>query len=206
MNKYDSPLSCDENARRFQKLRLIFVHEASTVYSYSSSLSDNPMRTEFMKKAGPHARYASTSAPPFSAGWITELSYSDQQPGMMQMLLLPLLQQLSLQSRWQLWLTPAHKLNREWLQQSGLPLEKSMHIAHSDRYSTVEAMVKALRTGNYSVVVAWIHYDLNEQERGELEKAAAEGQAPGLILRATSSVKTLSRPVNPLKIQSTLFH
>lgn len=164
------------------------------------------MRTELMKKAGPHAHYASTSTPRFSAGWITELSYSDQQPGMMQMLLLPLLQQLSLESRWQLWLTPAHKLSREWLQQSGLPLEKSMHIAHSDRFSTVEAMVKALRTGNYSVVLAWIHYELNDQERRELEKAAAEGQALGLIMRSSNSVKVAPRPANQLKIQSTLFH
>lgn len=164
------------------------------------------MRTELMKKAGPHAHYASPSSPRLSAGWITELSYSDQQPGMMQMLLLPLLQQLGLQSRWQLWLTPAHKLNRQWLVQSGLPLEKSMHIAHSDRHSTVDAMSKALRTGNYSVVLAWIHYELNDHERRQLEKAAAEGQALGLIMRATDSVNLTTRPANQLKIHSTLFH
>lgn len=182
------------------------MHEVSTVYSYSSSLSDNPMRTELMKKAGPHVRYASPSSPRLSAGWITELSYSDQQPGMMHMLLLPLLQQLGLQSRWQLWLTSAHKLNRQWLLQAGLPLEKSMHIAHSNRYSTVDAMSKALRTGNYSVVLAWIQDELSEHERHQLEKAAAEGQALGLIMRATSSVNLAARPVNQLKIHSTLFH
>ncbi len=42
----------------------------------------------------------------------------------MPLLLLPVLKQLSTQSRWQLWLTPAHKLNRSWMQQSGLPLGK----------------------------------------------------------------------------------
>ncbi len=125
---------------------------------------------------------------------------------MMQMLLLPLLQQLSQQSRWQLWLTPAHKLNRAWLQESGLPLNKSMHIADSERLNAVEAMVRALRTGNYSVVLAWIPYELDEDERRQLENAAAEGEALGLILRSGGTSEAPLRPQNPIKIQSDLFH
>ena len=125
---------------------------------------------------------------------------------MMQMMLLPLLQQLSQQSRWQLWLTPAHKLNRAWLQESGLPLDKSMHIADSERLNAVEAMVKALRTGNYSVVLAWIPYDLDEDERRQLENAAAEGEALGLILRASGTSEAPLRPQTAIKIQSDLFH
>jgi cell division inhibitor SulA len=124
----------------------------------------------------------------------------------MQMLLLPLLQQLSQQSRWQLWLTPAYKLNRTWLQESGLPLDKSMHIADSERLNAVEAMVKALRTGNYSVVLAWIPYDLDEDERRQLENAAAEGEALGLILRASGTSEAPLRPQTAIKIQSDLFH
>ncbi len=125
---------------------------------------------------------------------------------MMQMMLLPLLQQLSQQSRWQLWLTPAHKLNRTWMQESGLPLDKSMHIADSERLNAVEAMVKALRTGNYSVVLAWIPYDLDEDERRQLENAAAEGEALGLILRASGTSEAPLRPQSSIKIQSDLFH
>lgn len=125
---------------------------------------------------------------------------------MMQMLLLPLLQQLSQQSRWQLWLTPAHKLNRAWLQESGLPLNKSMHIADSERLNAVEAMVRALRTGNYSVVLAWIPYELDEDERRQLENAAAEGEALGLILRSGGISEAPLRPQNSIKIQSDLFH
>ncbi len=125
---------------------------------------------------------------------------------MMQMMLLPLLQQLSQQSRWQLWLTPAHKLNRAWLQESGLPLDKSMHIADSERLNAVEAMVKALRTGNYSVVLAWIPYELDEDERRQLENAAAEGEALGLILRASGTSEAPLRPQSAIKIQSDLFH
>lgn len=163
------------------------------------------MRTQYTNNARLTHRYTSSSMPTYNSGWITELRYSEQ-PGMMQMLLLPLLQQLSQQSRWQLWLTPAHKLNRAWLQQSGLPLEKSMHIADSDRFYTVETMIKALRTGNYSVVLAWIPYELDEEERRELERAAAEGEALGLILRSGNSAEAPLRPQNPPKIQSDLFH
>ena len=39
-------------------------------------------------------------------GLISEVVYREDQPGMTQLLLLPLLQQLGQQSRWQLWLTP----------------------------------------------------------------------------------------------------
>ncbi len=81
-----------------------------------------------------------------------------------------------------------------------------MHIADAERYNAVEAMIKALRTGNYSVVLAWIPYDLDEDGRRELELAAAEGEALGLILRSGESSKTPVRPESRLKIQSDLFH
>jgi cell division inhibitor SulA len=38
--------------------------------------------------------------------------------------LLPLLQQLGQQSRWQLWLTPQQKLSREWVQSAGLAADQ----------------------------------------------------------------------------------
>ena len=163
------------------------------------------MRTQHFNNAGFAHRHVAASQPAQHSGWITELRYSEQ-PGMMQMLLLPLLKQLSQESRWQLWLTPAHKLNRAWLQQSGLPLEKSMHVADSERCTSVEAMIKALRTGNYSVVLAWIPYDLDEGERRELERAAAEGKALGLIMRPGYTVDARLRPNKAIKIQSDLFH
>lgn len=163
------------------------------------------MRTHFSGSADRSHRFAASGLTPSSLGGITELRYSEQ-PGMMQLLLLPVLKQLSTQSRWQLWLTPAHKLNRSWMQQSGLPLEKSMHITESERFSTVESMVKALRTGNYSVVLAWIPYELNDTERQELELAAAEGEALGLIMRPQEPVRALSIQPDATKIPSDLFH
>lgn len=163
------------------------------------------MRTQFSGHADRSQHFASSSLAQPSLGGITELR-SSEQPGMMQLMLLPVLKQLSEQSRWQLWLTPAHKLNRSWMQQSGLPLEKSMHITESERFNTVESMVKALRTGNYSVVLAWIPYELNDEERFELEQAAAEGEALGLILRPQGHGYAHSRQPKAAKIPSDLFH
>lgn len=163
------------------------------------------MRTHFSGSADRSNRFASSSLAQPSLGGITELR-SSEQPGMMQLMLLPVLKQLSEQSRWQLWLTPAHKLNRNWMQQSGLPLEKSMHITESERFNTVESMVKALRTGNYSVVLAWIPYELSDEERLELEQAAAEGEALGLILRPQGRQYAPCRQPNSAKIPSELFH
>ncbi|ORM74940.1 cell division inhibitor SulA [Pantoea wallisii] len=163
------------------------------------------MRTHFSGPADRSRRFAASGLTQSSMGGITELRYSEQ-PGMMPLLLLPVLKQLSAQSRWQLWLTPACKLNRSWMQQSGLPLEKSMHITQSARFSTVESMVKALRTGNYSVVLAWIPYELTDSERLELEQAATEGEALGLIMRPQGHDRAFSRQSNAAKIPSDLFH
>jgi len=163
------------------------------------------MHTHFSGSADRSSWLASSAAVQPSMGGITELRYSEH-PGMMQLLLLPVLKQLSEQSRWQLWLTPAQKVSRDWLQQSGLPLEKSMHIAESDKFSTVESMVKALRTGNYSVVLAWIPYELRENERLALQQAAEEGEALGLILRSAEHLSASRRQLDLTKIPSDLFH
>lgn len=64
-----------------------------------------------------------------STGLISEVVYREDQPAMTQLLLLPLLQQLGQQSRWQLWLTPQQKLSRQWVQAAGLPLTKLMQIS-----------------------------------------------------------------------------
>ena len=72
------------------------------------------------------SKIARVSTENTTAGLISEVVYREDQPMMTQLLLLPLLQQLGQQSRWQLWLTPQQKLSREWVQASGLPLTKVM--------------------------------------------------------------------------------
>lgn len=168
------------------------------------------MRTHLLKtqsaNAVIHPSRRTPSVPSVSGGCISELTYSEDQPGMTQMLLLPLLQQLGTQSRWQLWLTPPQKLSRRWLLQSGLPLDKVMQIPQAGQISTVDAMIKALQTGNYSVVLGWLPEDIDSDDRRRLDEAAAIGQALGLIMRPQFCVSSSARPESGLKIHSTLYH
>ncbi len=135
-------------------------------------------------------------------GLISEVSYNEASPVLTQMLLLPLLQQLAQQSRWQLWLTPQSKLNREWARSAGLPLNKMMQLP----VMSVAAMAKALRTGNYSVVIGWLAQPLTDEEHHLLTRCAEEGCAVGLIMRPEYSRTSASRPRNGLKIHSNLYH
>jgi len=167
------------------------------------------MRTYHLKSQNVNTYHAASqvkSTPACAAGQISELIYSEDQPGVTQLLLLPLLQQLGSQSRWQLWLTPHQRLSREWLQRSGLPLDKVMQATHSGTISTVDAMIKALKTGNYSVVLGWLDEEVSENDRTRLVAAANSGQALGLIMRPDRTNFLPAGPLNGLKIHSNLYH
>ena len=125
---------------------------------------------------------------------------------MTQLLLLPLLQQLGQQSRWQLWLTPQQKLSREWVQSAGLPLTKVMQISQLSPCNTLESMIRALRTGNYSVVIGWLAEELTEDEHAELVKAADEGNAMVINMRHLCAQSLAGRQHSGLKIHSNLYH
>jgi cell division inhibitor SulA len=147
-----------------------------------------------------------SSASHNTKGLISEVIYSEDQPWVTQLLLLPLLQQLGQQSRWQLWLTPQQKLSRQWLESVGLPLTKVMQVSQLDPLFTVDAMVKALQTGNYSVVIGWLPEELTDEEHLQLSFAAEMGNAIGFIMRPMQTSKTGSRPRSELKIHSSLYH
>lgn len=149
---------------------------------------------------------ARISSEKVSTGLISEVVYREDQPMMTQLLLLPLLQQLGQQSRWQLWLTPQQKLSREWVQSAGLPLTKVMQINQLSPCHTLESMIRALRTGNYSVVIGWLTEELTEEEHAELVKAADEGNAMGFIMRPVSAHTHATRQQTGLKIHSNLYH
>ncbi|WP_434642664.1 SOS-induced cell division inhibitor SulA [Klebsiella sp. I138] len=141
-----------------------------------------------------------------ASGLISEIVYREDQPMMTQLLLLPLLQQLGQQSRWQLWLTPKQKLSREWVQSSGLPLSKVMQISQLSPYNTVESMIRALSTGNYSVVIGWLADELTAEEHERLVIAAQEGHAMGFIMRPVGNANQPGRQLSGLKIHSNLYH
>lgn len=125
---------------------------------------------------------------------------------MTQLLLLPLLQQLGQQERWQLWLTPQQKLSRQWVQASGLPLSKVMQVSQMLPGTTLESMIRALRTGNYSVVIGWVAEELSEEDQYRLVNAAEEGNAMGFIMRPVRTTSQPTRQFSGLKIHSNLYH
>lgn len=141
-----------------------------------------------------------------ATGLISEVVYREDQPGMTQLLLLPLLQQLGQQSRWQLWLTPQQKLSREWVQSAGLPLAKVMQINQLSPGVTLESMIRALRTGNYSVVIGWHAEELTDEEHHRLAMAAEEGNAIGFVMRPVRHDPQAARPHSGIKIHSNLYH
>lgn len=141
-----------------------------------------------------------------ASGLISEVVYREDQPGMTQLLLLPLLQQLGQQSRWQLWLTPQQKLSREWLQSVGLPLSKVMQVNQLSPCLTLESMIRALRTGNYSVVIGWHAEELTEDEHHRLVMAAEEGNAIGFVMRPVRHDPLAARQHSGIKIHSNLYH
>ncbi|MBS0847857.1 cell division inhibitor SulA [Citrobacter sp. JGM124] len=137
-------------------------------------------------------------------GLISEIVYREDELWVAHCILLPLLQQLGHQSRWQLWLTPQQKLSRQWLQSAGLPLNKVMQSRQSTAHCTISAMEKALLTGNYSVVISWLDEDLTEEQHRRLTRAAESGNALGFIMRPQHISAT--RPQSGLKIHSSLYH
>lgn len=141
-----------------------------------------------------------------STGLISEVIYREDQPLLTQLLLLPLLQQLGQQSRWQLWLTPQQKLSREWVQSAGLPLTKVMQINQLSPCHTVDSMVRALRTGNYSVVIGWLSEELTQEEHDRLAEAAEAGEAMGFIMRPVRHDPLRRGQLSGLKIHSNAYH
>ncbi|WP_431222908.1 SOS-induced cell division inhibitor SulA [Serratia sp. L9] len=137
-------------------------------------------------------------------GLISELVYSEHQSVVVQ-LLVPLLQQLGQQSRWLLWLTPQQKLSKSWLQQAELPVNKVVQLNQISPQATVDAMEKALLTGNYSVVLGWLP-ELTEQDRLKLSRAAELGNAYGFIMRPQRDNEATHRHCSTLKIHSSLYH
>ncbi|WP_414166287.1 SOS-induced cell division inhibitor SulA [Superficieibacter sp. BNK-5] len=149
---------------------------------------------------------AFSATEPSSMGLISEIVYHEDQPMMTQLLLLPLLQQLGQQSRWQLWLTPQQKLSREWVQAAGLPLTKVMQINQMSPCNTLASMIRALRTGNYSVVIGWLSEELTPDEYSLLAQAAEEGHAMGFVMRPIRGGDRNGRQSSGLKIHSNLYH
>ncbi|WP_369308153.1 SOS-induced cell division inhibitor SulA [Providencia rettgeri] len=140
-------------------------------------------------------------------GMVSELVYDEKHP-IMDLILLPMLRQFGVQSRWLLWLSPNKKLSKHWLEQAGIPTDKVMQLNHMAPITTIDAMEKALKSGNYSVVLGWLP-ELNEQDFVRLQEAAQVGHSIGFIMRPQKTyniVSMQSGQLNNLKIHSTHYH
>ncbi|TQI79976.1 SOS cell division inhibitor SulA [Serratia fonticola] len=161
-------------------------------------------QNHFSQASLPASQAVATSQEGNKNGLISELVYSEHQSVVAQ-LLVPLLQQLGQQSRWLLWLTPQQKLSRSWLKQAGLPVNKVVQLNQISPLDTVDAMEKALLTGNYSVILGWLP-DLTEEDRLKLSRAAELGNAYGFIMRPQGDTDVPHRHYSTLKIHSSLYH
>ncbi len=68
-------------------------------------------------------------------------------------------------------------------------------------------MIRALRTGNYSVVIGWLTDELTEQEHERLALAAEEGHAMGFYHAPGEKYKPARETIKwAKKIHSNLYH
>lgn len=139
-----------------------------------------------------------------NSGLLSEFVYSEDQPALIQ-LLLPLLHHLGEQSRWLLWLTPTQKLSRRWLAQSGLPVSKIVQVNQLQGIASVDAMERALLTGNYSVVLGWLP-ELSDSDRKRLQIAAEVGGSYGFIMKPQNDPFSVNGQPSAVKIHSSVYH
>lgn len=117
-------------------------------------------------------------------GLISEINYDPSQPFVFN-LLLPFLQQLASQPRWQLWIAPQYKLNRPWLERVGLPTNKIMQMPNISSEDAIIKMEKALESSNFSTVLVWLP-EIDEYTKARLQKAAEKGNSYGFIMLSTN--------------------
>lgn len=101
---------------------------------------------------------------------------------------MPFLQQLGQQERWQLWLSPERRLNRHWISRLGLSERKSVSLRTASIQESVQTLEKALRSGNFSSVTAWLPA-LSVEDRQRLDLAAEEGDCYCFILQPMATYR-----------------
>lgn len=180
--------------------------------STSSAIRQNTIRQEITNEVLPLpiTNRTTTTENNEKHGMVSELLYHN--PLIISHILLPLLKQYSYESRWLLWLNPQQKLNRTWLKEADLPLNKIIQLNHINTITTVDLMEKALMSGNYSVVLGWLP-EISPEEMKSLEYAASKGKTLGFIMRQQNNhnihlegTHSSKRHLNSVKIHSLHYH
>ncbi|PHM61271.1 phosphatidate cytidylyltransferase [Xenorhabdus ishibashii] len=137
-------------------------------------------------------------------GMVSELVYNEQQT-VINHILLPLLRQSGKENRWLLWVNPNKRLSRQWLIETGLPLNKVVQLNQIRPIASISAMEKALASGNYSIVLGWLP-ELSEYQLNTLQIAAQKGITLGFIMRPLNLSHQFISQSDRLQIYSNYYH
>ncbi|MFL1406210.1 cell division inhibitor SulA [Marinobacter sp. M1N3S26] len=97
-------------------------------------------------------------------------------------LLLPMLTQLNQERRWLAWIDPPQELVSKWQTMHGIVASELLVLRSTRDYSAFELAERALGAGTCHAVVMWTSR-LSSRDFGALERASAQGQSHGVILR-----------------------
>lgn len=122
-----------------------------------------------------------TPATPALGGRVTEIIQHSGEVSLSP-LLLPMLAQLSHQSRWLVLIGAPVEIDRTTLATAGASLDHIRILRPSDKHSTLELARRALCTNTCHTVVSW-HSQLEEEEMKLLQQSAGLGDIQGIVVR-----------------------
>lgn len=140
-----------------------------------------------------------------SVSGINQICYDNASPALLNLLLLPAVKQLGEQAKWMLWLTPENKLDRSWLEHSGISLNKSVQIPLLTDDQKIDSMIRAIKSENYSVITVWLNSTLTVEQQNSLNFLAKESDTVVFILHKNSPLTPLARQITQQKIPTFAF-
>ncbi|WP_100639422.1 cell division inhibitor SulA [Marinobacter salexigens] len=127
------------------------------------------------------ARHKPGVADSTPAGNVTEIILPAGQVENFQ-LLLPMLTQLNQEKRWLAWIDPPQALVSKWQKMHGIVAGELLVLRSTAEYPARQLAEIALSAGTCHAVVIWAG-KLGKTAFASLQKAAAEGNSHGLVLR-----------------------
>ncbi|MGO1501033.1 MAG: cell division inhibitor SulA [Marinobacter sp.] len=115
------------------------------------------------------------------AGNVTEIILPEGQVENFQ-LLLPMLTQLNQEKRWLAWIDPPQALVSKWQKMHGIVTGELLVLRSTAEYPARQLAEIALSAGTCHAVVMWTG-KLGRAAFDSLQKAAAEGNSHGVVLR-----------------------
>ena len=138
-------------------------------------------------------------------GGINQICYDGAAPTLLNLLLLPAIKQLGQQAKWMLWLTSENKIDRSWLESSGISLTKSVQVPLLSHAQKIESLILAIKSANYSVITVWMDSNLTSEQENTLDYLAKESETVVFILRKNSAKQRTARQIDQQKIPTFAF-